>query len=81
MDAHPTETGWVLVVRYGPRSDWVQNILSSGDATLRVQGIDHQLTNPRLVGLPEAREALSEGHDPGKDFDKAADFLLLDTAG
>jgi deazaflavin-dependent oxidoreductase (nitroreductase family) len=81
MDAHPTRTGWVLVVRYGRQSDWVRNILAAGEATLRVKGEDHRLTSPRLVGRTEAHAALPDGYDRGKDFDKAEDFLLLDSAG
>jgi hypothetical protein len=30
LDAHPTKRGYLLVVRYGPGSDWVRNILMAG---------------------------------------------------
>ena len=80
-DAHPTTTGYVLVVRYGPESDWVRNSLAAGGATLRLEGEEHPLTNPRLVGLGEASAALVPGYEPDKSFSKAEDFLLLDGAG
>jgi len=76
LDAFPTDTGYVLVARYGPDSDWVQNILAAGTATLRVEGKDWDLGSPRLVGLDEALAALVP--DPPKDFDRAEDFLLMD---
>lgn len=81
MDAHPTRDGFVLVVRYGPRSDWVRNAISAGGATLRIDGEDHALAAPRLVGETEALAALPDGYDPGADFTKAEDFLLMDRTG
>ena len=36
LDAHLTKDGYVLVVRYGPGSDWVRNTLAAGGATLRL---------------------------------------------
>ena len=76
LDAFPTKTGYVLVARYGPNSDWIRNILAAGTATLRIGGEDHELGSPRLVGQAEALEQLMSG--PPADFTKAADFLLID---
>jgi deazaflavin-dependent oxidoreductase (nitroreductase family) len=81
MDAHPTRDGYVLVVRYGPRSDWVRNALAAGTVTLRMEGEEHSLTAPRLISEAEALAALPDGYDPGRDFSKAEDFLLLDREG
>lgn len=78
LDAYPTKTGYVLVARYGPRSDWVRNVLASQRATLHVGGEDHELRSPRLVGLDEALEALLSDEPPA-DFTKAEDFVLLDS--
>jgi deazaflavin-dependent oxidoreductase (nitroreductase family) len=80
LDAHPTRGGYVLVVRYGPESDWVRNILASGSATLRVDGEEHRLTSPRLVSQHEAVDRFAPGFDPGGDFYKAEHYLLLDHA-
>ncbi len=77
LDAFPTETGYVLVARYGPESDWVQNVLDAGRATLRVDGTDHALDSPRLVGLDQALDALS-APEPPRTFTSAEDFLLMD---
>lgn len=76
LDAFPTESGYVLVARYGPDSDWVQNILASGTAVLRVDGVDHSLVSPRLVTQTEAIEALAI--DVPADFTRAEDFVLMD---
>lgn len=80
IDAHPTDAGYVLVIRYGPESDWVKNILAAGEAILRVDGENHRLGLPRLVGQEEAVAALPSGYEPGKDFFRASLYLLLATA-
>ena len=77
LDAFPTKTGYVLVARYGPNSDWVQNVLAADAATLRVDGEDHPLDSPRLVSQEEALDALVFDEPPAQ-FTKAEDFLLMD---
>ena len=77
LDAYPTETGFVLVARYGPNSDWVLNILAAGTATLRIGGKKHALGSPRLVSQEEALGVLVSDEPPA-DFTKAEDFLLMD---
>lgn len=77
LDAFPTKTGYVLVARYGPESDWVQNVLDAGEATLRVGAMEHSLRSPRLVDLDQALDALAEA-EPPRNFVSAEDFLLMD---
>ena len=77
LDALPTDTGYVLVCRYGPESDWVRNVLAAGSATLRVDGEEHELTAPRLVSQADALRALGD-RKPPSDFTKASDFVLMD---
>lgn len=79
LDAFPTTTGYVLVVRYGPESDWVQNVLAAGGATLRVGDDELALMSPRLVSQDEALQVLVVEETPA-DFTKAEDFLLMDHA-
>ncbi len=81
LDAHPTKGGYVLVVRYGPDSDWVRNILSVGTATLRVDGEEHQLDSPRLVSQQEGVDQLVPGFEPDDDFFKAEHYLLMEHSG
>lgn len=78
LDAHPTRDGFVLVVRYGPESDWVRNILAGGEAIVTVDGEEHPLTSPRLVAREAAAAELPAGYEPGADFFKAEDYLLMD---
>lgn len=78
LDAFPTETGFVLVVRYGREPDWVRNVLAAGTAHLRVGDVDHALTSPRLVSRPEALDAMVD--DPPKDPMKVDESLLMEMA-
>jgi deazaflavin-dependent oxidoreductase (nitroreductase family) len=77
LDAFPTHAGYVLVARYGPESDWVRNVLAAGEASLRIDGVEHTLGSPRLVHLDEALDALVVD-EPPKDFTRSEDFLLMD---
>ncbi len=77
LDAYPTKTGYVLVARYGPESDWVRNILAAGSATLRIGDEVHALVSPQLVSQTEALNVLVSAEPPA-DFTKAEDFLLMD---
>ena len=78
LDALPTTQGYVLVVRYGPDSDWVRNILVAGTATLRIDGEERRLGSPRLVPQHVAADALAAGVEPHRDFFKADHYLLMD---
>lgn len=77
LDAYPTGSGYVLVARYGPESDWVRNVLAAGTATLRIAGEEHPVDSPRLVAQEAALDALL-AEEPPPDFTKAEDFLLVD---
>jgi deazaflavin-dependent oxidoreductase (nitroreductase family) len=77
LDAFPTRTGYVLVARYGPESDWVRNILAAETATLRIDGEDRGLDSPRLVSQEEALDVLVSDEPPA-DFTKAEDFVLME---
>ena len=77
LDAFPTVTGYVLVARYGPNSDWVQNVLAADTAILRIDGAEHRLASPRLADQEAALHALVSDEPPA-DFTKAADFVLAD---
>jgi deazaflavin-dependent oxidoreductase (nitroreductase family) len=78
LDAHPAKRGYVLVVRYGPDSDWVRNILAAGTAILRVDREEHRLESPRLVPQQKAVDQLVPGFEPDADFFKAEHYLLMD---
>lgn len=49
LDAHRVDNGYIFIVNYGARSDWVQNILAAGTAQLAVGGEVIELESPRVV--------------------------------
>lgn len=49
LDAHRVPDGYVFIPMYGPRTDWVRNVLSAQRARLLVDGAEIELTAPRLV--------------------------------
>jgi deazaflavin-dependent oxidoreductase (nitroreductase family) len=49
MDAHPIPDGYVFIPMYGPRTDWLRNVLATGTAHLAIGGKEFDLVSPRLV--------------------------------
>lgn len=49
LDAHPLPDGYLFIPMYGPRTDWVKNVLAAGRARLSLSGEDVELESPRMV--------------------------------
>lgn len=49
LDAHALSDGYVFIPMYGPRTDWLKNVMASGAASLAIGGKDVELVAPRLV--------------------------------
>lgn len=49
LDAYPLSDGYLFVPRYGPRTDWLKNVLAAGSARLAIGGEEIELEAPRLV--------------------------------
>lgn len=49
LDAHPLPDGYLFIPMYGPRSDWLRNVLAAQEARLSVEGREIELESPRLV--------------------------------
>jgi deazaflavin-dependent oxidoreductase (nitroreductase family) len=49
LDAHPLPDGYVFIPMYGPRTDWVKNVLHAGAAHLSIGGKEIQMDSPRMV--------------------------------
>ncbi|MEV0825766.1 nitroreductase family deazaflavin-dependent oxidoreductase [Nonomuraea rubra] len=80
LDAHPVEGGYLFVLVYGSRSDWVRNILASGTARLLVDGEEVELTAPRVVGRQEAFQALADDVTRPPKVLRITEFLRMDLA-
>ncbi|MEV4167562.1 nitroreductase family deazaflavin-dependent oxidoreductase [Nonomuraea dietziae] len=80
LDAHPVDGGYLFILVYGSRSDWVQNVLAAGGARLQVDGREVELSAPRLVGEDEAFRALSDEVARPPRMLRITEFLRLDVA-
>ncbi len=45
----PTEDGFAVALMYGPRSDWLKNVLASGSATVVHEGTAYPVDRPEVV--------------------------------
>jgi deazaflavin-dependent oxidoreductase (nitroreductase family) len=61
LDAHPIADGYVFIPMYGPRTDWVRNVLAAGTARLSVGGAEVALSSPRLVAKKDVWPLLPPG--------------------
>ena len=50
----PIRDGFVVLIGYGPKSDWVKNVFASGQAVLHKRGKSIALADPRLLSKAEA---------------------------
>ncbi|GAA0973408.1 hypothetical protein GCM10009555_028180 [Acrocarpospora macrocephala] len=80
LDAHPVDGGYLFILVYGSRSDWVQNVLAADGARLRVDGREVELAAPRLVGKEEAFQALSAEVPRPPRLLRITEFLRMDLA-
>jgi hypothetical protein len=49
LDAQPLPDGYLFIPLYGPRIDWVKNVLVAGAALLSIGGEEIELESPRMV--------------------------------
>lgn len=58
LNAFPCDDGFVFALTYGPRADWVRNVLTAGTAELEYAGDLVMLTRPQLVSRSEVANCL-----------------------
>ncbi|OBG39560.1 nitroreductase family deazaflavin-dependent oxidoreductase [Mycobacterium sp. E3198] len=49
----PTRDGFVVLIGYGPESDWLKNVIAGGQAVLHKRGKSITLAHPRLLSKAE----------------------------
>jgi deazaflavin-dependent oxidoreductase (nitroreductase family) len=64
-----------VVILYGERSDWVQNVLAGGAQVVR-GGRTYALSEPRVVSLAQAADSLSA---PARAMARTSGKLLMAT--
>ncbi|MDX3660211.1 nitroreductase family deazaflavin-dependent oxidoreductase [Streptomyces sp. ID05-26A] len=78
MEAHPVDGGYLVVLVYGSRSDWVRNVMAAGHAKLTINGEDVEVSAPRVVSEAEAFSALAEGVKRPPRSLRITEFLRMD---
>ena len=78
LEATPVDGGYIFVLMYGSRSDWVQNVLAAGSASLRIGGQEIELTSPRLVNEHAAWQLLPPTKKRPPRFLKVDEYLQMD---
>lgn len=78
LDAHPVEGGYMFIVMYGSDSDWVQNVLAAGSATLAKDGDELELGSPRLISKEAAWRLLSATTKAPPGFLRVTEYLQMD---
>lgn len=81
LEAHETGKSIVFILVYGSKSDWVQNVMASGTATLERPGESLELATPRLIEEGEAWKLLSGVAKPPPKFLNVNEFLQMDVVG
>jgi deazaflavin-dependent oxidoreductase (nitroreductase family) len=61
IEALPVDDGYLIMLVYGSRSDWVRNVLAAGRATLEVDGEIVELVDPQVITGDDAFERLPPG--------------------
>ena len=78
LEAHPIDSGYIFILVYGSDSDWAQNMLASGDATLDIDGDTVKLMNPRLVSKKDAWQSLSSDTKEPHKLLRIDEYLQVD---
>ena len=78
LEAHPTDDGYIFVLMYGSESDWVQNLLAAGTATLDIDNERFDLKDPRLISEEEAWQQLPADTKKPPSFFRVGEFLQVD---
>jgi hypothetical protein len=54
VSAYPLGDGFVIPILYGIESNWVRNVLATGQLTLRAKGRDYELERPSIIYRAQA---------------------------
>lgn len=78
LEAHRIDSGYIFILVYGSDSDWVQNVLAAGTATLDIDNDTFELLNPRLVSKEDAWQLLPPETKEPPGFLRIDEYLQVD---
>jgi len=65
VGAVPAADGFVIGLVYGSRTQWCQNVLASGSATIVHEGQTHQVDQPEIVSMQAVATHFTAGDQRG----------------
>ena len=80
LGAFEINGGYMFILVYGSRSDWVQNVLASGSASLETGERRVELTSPRIIDGDTARGMLPDDAKLPPKFLNVDEFLQMDVS-
>jgi deazaflavin-dependent oxidoreductase (nitroreductase family) len=79
LDAHPVPDGYVFIPLYGPRTDWVRNVLAAGSARLSIGGVEVGLVSPRMVRKQDVWPLPATGAQAPPGISERSEVLRMDS--
>lgn len=77
VEAMRVDDGFIVTLVYGSRSDWVQNVLAAGGATIEFEGATVPVVEPEVITAEQAFELLPTGTKRPPKLLKIDEFLHL----
>jgi deazaflavin-dependent oxidoreductase (nitroreductase family) len=77
IEALPVDDGFIIVLVYGSRSDWVRNVIAAGTATLEIDGGKVDLVDPVVLTADEAFQRLPADAKRPPKLLKIDEFLAM----
>jgi deazaflavin-dependent oxidoreductase (nitroreductase family) len=80
VGAEPTDDGFVIALVYGPKTNWVRNVLAAGSATIVRDGDACEVDRPEIVPIPSVAASFRPGDRRGFRVLGVKQALLLHRA-
>lgn len=71
------DDGFLIALMYGSRTNWLQNVLASGFATIVHDGRVYEVDRPELVPMPEVAARFTSGDQQGFRLLRVAQALRV----
>ena len=65
VGAVAVDDGFVIALVYGSRTNWLQNVLASGSATIVHEGLTFQVDQPEIVPMQSVADRFAAGDQRG----------------
>jgi deazaflavin-dependent oxidoreductase (nitroreductase family) len=77
LEAMRVDDGYIIMLVYGQRSDWVRNVLAAGSARLEIDGETVEVANPEIIAADEAFRRLPPDAKRPPSVLRIGEFLAL----